>query len=102
MKNLQTFDEFINESKTIVPNNKIKVGNKGTDYIDEPGTIVYITDDIDDTKLHKYDSNGIISQIGSDIKDGAIDKNSTFVAVKLNDGDTTIYVYGEEGFKVTK
>ena len=91
MKNVQTFEQFINEAE----DPKKLVGKKGTNYHGDKGTIVAAALVKDYKNLAKYDSSGWMNP--GEMKSMDLEPAGILVAFKDASGDTNVYTLGDEG-----
>jgi hypothetical protein len=94
MKNLQTFEQFINEAE----DPKKLVGKKAKNYGGEKGTIIAAALVKDFKNLAKYDNSGWMD--AGEIKNMGLAPSDILVAFKDNRGDVEVYTFGDDGVEV--
>lgn len=94
MKNVQTFEQFINEAE----DPKKLVGKKGTNYHGDKGTIVAAALVKDYKNLAKYDSSGWMNS--GEMKSMDLEPAGILVAFKDASGDTNVYTLGDGGVEL--
>lgn len=91
MKNVQSFEQFINEAE----DPKKLVGKKAKNYGGEKGTIVAAALVKDFKNLAKYDSSGWMSP--GEMKNMDLEPADILVAFKTSQGDVDVYTFGDDG-----
>jgi hypothetical protein len=91
MKNLPTFDDFMNEA---VDPAKL-VGKSSQNYHGAKGKIVAAALVKDFDKLEKYDNSGWMSP--SEFRSIGLRPNDILVAFEDAEGDVEVYTYGDGG-----
>lgn len=93
--------QFEKKSPNMLSPDKVKPGMKGENYYGMKGTVIKIVKAKDYEQLKKYDESGWMTQSEFDNIDLDInDPELYFVAVKDDDRDNVVYVYGYDGFVV--
>lgn len=109
MKNLPTYNEFLNEgSKKYKDFKDVKSGDKGEDYIGEPGTVLgtAVGEKGYKSKLKKWDESGSMSDVFDSPDDYDYTKEDLdsleMIAIRDDSGESSVFTYGPDGFIVYK